>query len=107
MVPDRPLYEEMVRRGSRGRLLWLLGRWLNLAGLFGIVLALAAWPVVLLVKLPGGGKAAGFAVLALAALYSLGFYLKRLSYRIAWSEGIDVAKFLGQEGAGQDPARRP
>ncbi len=101
MAPDRQLYEEMLRRGSRGRLFWLLGHWLKLAGLFGIVLALVAWPAVFFVKLPGGGRAAGFALLLLAGLYGLGFYLKRLSYRIAWSEGIDVAKFLGQDGGGR------
>ena len=31
---------------------------------------------------------------AMAALFTLGSFLKRVSYKIAFGEGIDVARFL-------------
>ena len=79
MLQDRPLYEEMVRTGSRGLWAWRAGNWLVRTGVIGIVLLL------------------------MAALSTLGSFLKRLSYRIALGEGIDVASFL----AGQDEPKPP
>jgi len=94
MQPDHPLYEEMVRRGSRGRWFWLIGSWLHSAGLLGIGLILVVWPVVLYFRFGKTDIAYAVVLLAMGALVVLGSLLKRASYRIALGEGIDIVKYL-------------
>lgn len=94
MLQDRPLYEEMVRLGSRGRWAWLAGNWLIHVGVSGIVILLIVWPGVFYFKVSESGLLFLIVLFVMAALFTLGSFLKRLSYRIAFGEGIDVAKFL-------------
>ena len=94
MQPDHPLYEEMVRRGSRGRWFWRIGSWLRSAGLLGIALVLIVWPVVLFFKFGKTGISYAVALLLMAGLAALGSFLRRVSYRIALGEGIDITKFF-------------
>ena len=94
MQPDYPFYEEMVRRGSRGRWFWRIGNWLCLAGLLGIALFLTLWPLALYFRLVYAGIDYAFSLLALAALYTLGSFLKRISYRIALGEGMDITQYF-------------
>lgn len=95
MHPDRPLYEEMVRRGSRGRWFWLIGTRLYSGGLLGICLVLAVWPVMLYFRLGRTGIAYAVALFVLAGLAALGGLLRRISYRIALGEGIDITGYIG------------
>ena len=101
MQPDHPLYEEMVRRGSHGRRFWRAGVWLYSAGLLGIGLVLMVWPVVFFFKLGRTGLAYPAALLALAALAALGSFLRRISYRIALGEGIDITKYFEKPADGK------
>ncbi|MCX5792941.1 MAG: hypothetical protein NTY45_12120 [Elusimicrobia bacterium] len=94
MQPDQPLYEELVRRGSRGRWFWRIGSWFCLAGLLGIALVLTLWPLVLYFRINYTGIDYAFALLALAALYTLGSFLKKISYKIAFGEGIDITQYF-------------
>ena len=101
MQPDYPLYEEMVRRGSRGRWFWRIGSWLYPAGLLGIVLILIVWPVVFYFKFGKTGIAYAVTLLVMAGLSTLGSFLRRISYRIALDEGIDITKYFGKPAAGE------
>ena len=94
MQPDYPLYEEMVRRGSRGRWFWRLGAWLYSAGLAGIVLVLIVWPVVFFFKFGKTGISYAVALVAMGWLSVLGSFLRKVSYRIALDEGIDITKYF-------------
>lgn len=105
MQPDRPLYEEMVRQGSRGRWFWRVGGWLRLAGIAGIVLMLTMWPLVWYFRVGGTGIYFFFALLGMAALFTLGSFLRNVSYRIALGEGIDIAEYFEKEENG--PGRQP
>ncbi len=110
MYPDRELYLEMVRRGSRGRWFWLAGSRLQSAGLVGIALVLAVWPVMVYFKLGRTGINYVAALLALAALVVLGSFLRKVSYRIALGEGIDITKYFEKppaKPAEKGPAPRP
>lgn len=98
MLQDQPLYEEMVRTGSRGLWAWRAGNWLVRTGVFGIVILLIVWPGIFYFKVSESGLIFFGVLLFMAALFTLGSFLKRLSYRIALGEGIDVANFL----AGRD-----
>ncbi|MDD2805581.1 MAG: hypothetical protein PHV33_08505 [Elusimicrobiales bacterium] len=106
MLQDRPLYEEMVRLGSRGRWVWRIGNWLVRAGLFGIIFLLIVWPVVFYFKISDAGLLFLVVLFLMAALFTLGSFLKRLSYKIAFGEGIDVAKFLAVEDEDKPLPRR-
>ena len=94
MQSDYPLYEEMLRRGSRGRWFWRVGTWLYAAGLLGMVIVLAVWPVVFFFKFGETGIGYAVALLAMAGLVLLGSTLRRVSYRIALGEGIDITKYF-------------
>lgn len=96
MQPDYPLYEEMVRRGSRGRWFWRAGTWLYAAGLLGIVVVLAVWPVVFFFKFGKTSLVYPVLLLVMAGLVVLGSALRKLSYRIALGEGIDIVKYIEQ-----------
>lgn len=99
MQPDYPLYEEMLRRGSRGRWFWRVGTWLYAAGLLGIVAVLAVWPVVFFLKFGKTGITYAVLLLVMAGLVVLGGALRRISYRIALGEGIDITKYFDQPPA--------
>ncbi len=101
MQPDYPLYEEMVRLGSRGRWFWRIGNWLYSAGLLGIVLVLTVWPVVFYFRFGKTGISYAMTLLAMAGLAALGSYLRRVSYRIALGEGIDITKYFEKPAAGE------
>jgi len=94
MQPDQALYEEMLRRGSRGRWFWRLGTWFYSAGLLGIALVLTVWPVVFYFKLGKTGITYAVFLLAAAGLAVLGSFLRRLSYRIALGEGMDITQYF-------------
>lgn len=102
MLQDRPLYDEMARLGSRGRWFWLAGHWLVYAGLLGIVLLLLGWPAVWYFKISDAGLLFFVLLVLAAALFTLGSFLKRISYKIAMDEGIDIVKFF----RGQDDVKR-
>lgn len=91
MSLDYPNYEEMIRRGSRGRWFWPIGDWMYYLGiLLGLIWPMGAvskwinnplipvWPFVLV-------------WLGLVALIPLGLHLKKLAYHIAEKEGIDFS----------------
>ncbi|HCC47751.1 MAG TPA: hypothetical protein DEQ38_06495 [Elusimicrobia bacterium] len=105
MLQDYPLYEEMVRLGSRGRWVWRIGNWLVYTGVIGIIFLLIIWPVVFYFKISDAGLIFLVALFIMAALFTLGSLLKRLSYRIALGEGIDVVKFLTVEEDGKPGSR--
>jgi hypothetical protein len=94
MIQDRPVYEEMARRGSRGVLPWLAGNLLVRAGIWGIILLLLAWPVTFYLRVSDFGLIFFLALVASAGVFTLGSLLKKLSYKIALREGIDVAGIL-------------
>lgn len=94
MQPDQPLYDEMVRRGSRGRWFWLVGHRLRLAGICGIILALALWPVVFYFRIGDFGFYFALALFVLAGLFTLGTFLKRVSYKLALKEGLDITEYF-------------
>ena len=96
MQQDYPLYEEMVRRGSRGRWFWRVGSWLYYTGILGIVLLLIVWPVGFYFRISDAGLLFLVLLLLMAAVFTAGSLLKRASYRIALNEGIDVAKYFQQ-----------
>jgi len=100
MQPDYTLYEEMVRRGSRGRWFWRIGGWLHSAGLLGIVLVLIVWPVVFFLRFGKTGISYAVIILVMAGLVVLGSFLKRTSYRIALGEGIDITKYFEKAADG-------
>ncbi len=101
MQPDHALYEEMVRRGSRGRRLWQAGVWLYSAGVLGICLILIVWPVAVFFRFGRTGIGYAVAILALGGLAVLGSFLRRVSYRIALGEGIDIAKYFEKPATGK------
>lgn len=94
MPLDQPLYEEMLRRGSRGCRFWRIGNWLYTAGILGIVAVLAVWPVVFFFRFGRTGLAFPVALVLAGLVFMLGNFLKRVSYRIALGEGIDIVKFI-------------
>ncbi len=102
MHPDRMLYEEMERRGLGGRRVLLAGLWLYNAGLLGVVLLLLFWPVNLYFKLGDAGFLFWLALMLSAALFVAGSLLKRIAYRIALSEGIDLAAFFSPKDGGEE-----
>ena len=101
MQQDYPLYEEMVRRGSRGRWFWRIGSWLYYTGILGIVLLLIIWPVVFYFRISDAGLLFFVLLLLMAAIFTTGNLLKRASYRIALGEGIDVVKYFQQGEKGE------
>ena len=101
MQPDYPLYEEMVRLGSRGRWFWRIGAWLYSAGLLGIVFVLIVWPLVILFNFGKTGIFYAVALLAMGGLAVLGSFLRKVSYRIALGEGIDITKYIEKAGDGK------
>jgi len=100
MQPDQTLYEEMVRRGSRGRWFWLIGSRLHSAGLLGVALVLVVWPVMVFLKLGKTGISYAVALLVMGGLVVLGSFLKKTSYRIALGEGMDIAKYFEKAADG-------
>lgn len=98
MQPDQPLYDEMVRRGSRGRWFWLTGGWLRLAGICGIVLALVLWPAALYFRIGDFGFYFALGLFVSAGLFTLGTFLKRISYKLALKEGLDITAYFEKEG---------
>lgn len=94
MSLDYPLYQEMVRRGSRGRWFWRIGDWLCYIGVMGLVLVLILWPLMFFSKYDNMGMAAAGGVFLMAAVYVLGSFLKKVSYRIALSEGLDITEYF-------------
>lgn len=98
MQPDYQLYEEMARRGSRGRWFWRIGAWLYSAGLLGIVLVLLVWPVVFFFQFGRTGISYPVVLLVMAGLVVLGSFLRKVSYRIALGEGIDITKYIEKAG---------
>jgi membrane associated rhomboid family serine protease len=84
----------MVRRGSRGRWFWRIGSWLYSAGLLGIVLVLIVGPVMFYFRFGKLGVGYAAALLGMGGLVVLGSFLRRVSYRIALNEGIDIVGFL-------------
>ncbi len=94
MALDYPLYKEMVRLGSRGRWFWRIGNWLRFAGVLGIVLVLIVWPVVFFFKFGHIGISFLVTLVLLGLVFMLGNLLKRVSYQIAFGEGIDIVKFI-------------
>ena len=106
MHPDYPLYEEMVRRGSRGRWFWRVGSWLYSAGLLGICLFLIVWPMAVFFRLGRTGIGYAVALLVMAGLAALGSLLRRVSYRIALGEGIDITQYFEKPAdANRGPSR--
>lgn len=97
MQPDYPLYEEMLRRGSNGRWFWRIGIWLYSAGLLGIVIVLMVWPVAFFFKFGRTGLAYPLALLAAGLLATLGSFLRKVSYRIALGEGIDITRYFEKD----------
>lgn len=83
-----------MRRGSRGRWFWRFGVWLYSAGLLGIVLVLMVWPVVFFLKFGKTGIGYAVALVAMGVLSVLGSFLRKVSYRIALDEGIDIVKYF-------------
>ena len=100
MQPDHTLYEEMVRRGSRGRWFWRVGSWLYSGGLLGVALVLVVWPVMVFLRFGKTGIAYAVVLLVMAGLVVLGSFLKRTSYRIALGEGIDITKYFEKAADG-------
>lgn len=98
MQPDYPLYEEMVRRNSRGRWFWRAGAWLCYAGIIGLCLVFVVWPMMFFSNFAGWGIVFALTALVMAGLYTLGSFLKRVSYRIALGEGIDITQFIESSG---------
>ena len=98
MQPDHKLYEEMVRRGSRGRRFWLAGVWLHSAGLLGIALVFVVWPVAFFFKFGKTGIGYAVALVAMGCLSVLGSFLRKVSYKIALDEGIDITKYFEEPG---------
>ena len=94
MQPDHALYEELVRRGSRGRWFWLAGVRLYAAGVLGICVVLMLWPIAFFLKFGKPGIGYAVAVLALAGLAVLGSFLRKVSYKIALGEGIDITRYF-------------
>jgi hypothetical protein len=94
MQPDHELYEEMVRRGSRGRWFWRAGVWLYSAGVLGICLVLMVWPIAVYFKLGRTGISYAVIILAMGGLVVLGSLLRKVSYRIALGEGIDITQYF-------------
>lgn len=93
-----------MRRGSRGRWFWRIGSWLYYTGTVGIILLLIIWPVVFYFKVGDAGLLFFVLLVLMAALFTAGTFLKKVSCRIALGEGLDIAKYLqGPEaGAGKD-----
>ena len=87
-----------MRLGSRGRWFWRIGAWLYSAGLLGIVLVLIVWPVVFFFQFGRTGIAYAVALLVMAGLAMLGSFLRKVSYRIALGEGIDITKYIEDAG---------
>ena len=100
MQPDHKLYEEMVRRGSRGRWFWRAGSWLYVAGLLGICLVLAVWPVAIFFNFGKTSIYYAVAIVAMGGLVVLGSFLKKISYRLALAEGIDIAQYFEKPADG-------
>lgn len=100
MQPDQTLYEEMVRRGSRGRWFWRAGTWLYIAGLLGLCVVLVVLPVAVFFKFGKMSVYYAAAVLALAGLVVLGSCLKKISYRLALGEGIDITRYFEKPAGG-------
>ncbi len=98
MSLDHPLYEEMLRRNSRGRWFWRIGDWLCSAGVMGFVLVLILWPFVFFFEFSNTGMAAAGGLVLMAAVYVLGNALKKVSYRLALEEGIDILKYFEKTG---------
>lgn len=101
MQQDQPLYEEMVRRGSRGRWFWRIGSWLYLAGLGGLVAILIAWPLGFYFKISDVWLLFFLALVLMAGLVTLGTFLKKISYRIALDEGMDISEYFRDTDAGK------
>lgn len=98
MSMDYPLYEEMLRRKSRGRWYWRIGDVLYYIGLLTAVSS----PVLFLMAngardaFPGKPDlrlVAGAVALLGICVFLLGSFLKSVSYTIATKEGIDVKKY--------------
>ena len=102
MQPDHALYEEMVRRGSRGRRFWLAGVRLYSAGVLGICLVLMLWPVAVFFRFGKTGIGYAVALLAMGGVAVLGSYLRKISYKIALGEGIDITKYFEKPAGGKD-----
>ncbi len=83
-----------MRRGSRGRWFWRIGIWLNSAGVAGIALVLIVWPVAVFFRFGKTGIAYAAAILVMGVLVVLGNVLRKISYRIALGEGIDITQYF-------------
>lgn len=104
MSLDYPLYQEMLRRGSRARWFWRIGDWLCYTGILGFVFVLIMWPFIFFFKFSNTGMAAAAGLVMMAAVYVAGNSLKKVSYRIALGEGIDIVKYFeNTEDKGQPP----
>lgn len=83
-----------MRRGSRGRWFWRFGTWLYSAGILGIVLVLVVWPAAFYFRFGRTGIGYAVAILVMAGLVVLGGFLRKISYRIALDEGIDITRYF-------------
>ena len=83
-----------MRRGSRGRWFWRIGCWLNSTGVAGIALVLIVWPVAVFFRFGKTGIVYAAVILAMGVLVVLGNVLRKISYRIALGEGIDITQYF-------------
>lgn len=90
-----------MRRGSNGRWFWRIGIWLYSIGLLGIALVLLVWPIVFFFKFGRTGLDYPLALLAAGGLATLGSFLRKVSYRIALGEGIDITKYFEKDADGK------
>lgn len=84
MSMDYPFYEEMVRRGSRGRWFWRIGDWLYYIGIFVFMFGI---PAAALLKI--GTLKIGLVGVSGIVIFVCGVVLKNISYWIAKREGMD------------------
>lgn len=93
-----------MRRGSRGRWFWRIGSRLTSAGVTGICVILIVWPVAVFFRFGRTGVAYAAAILAMGVLVVIGNVLRKISYRIALGEGIDITEYF-EKPAAQDRRR--
>jgi hypothetical protein len=100
MSPSRdfPLYEVMKKRSPRAARWWIAGDRLYHVGLAATVICIPALFYAYSRRSSPEGWAGwigwfALALVASVALFALGIYCKRESYRIAMQAGIDINRF--------------
>lgn len=89
--PDYALYEQMLRKSPRASRYWMAGDRLYHAGLFLTMICIPALFYIYTRLEPGGMLYGTVGLLAGSiAVFALGIYLKRESYKLAMKAGIDV-----------------